>query len=72
MKIGLHIGKFDWSGSPTNTGERLTENAQVVDNVGIYSLWDMDHLFQLGEQYGTIRGPVEAAMLEGYSKNDSE
>lgn len=67
MKIGLHIGKFDWPGSPNNIGEMLTEIAQIADEAGFYSLWVMDHLFQLGEQYGTIHGPVETAMLEGYS-----
>ena len=67
MKIGLHIGKFDWPGSPENVGEKIAEIAQTVDNAGFYSLWVMDHLFQLGDDFGTIHGPVEAAMLEGYT-----
>jgi F420-dependent oxidoreductase-like protein len=67
MRVGLHIGKFDWPGSPTNIGEKLAVIARTADDLGFYSLWVMDHLFQLGSQYGTIHGPVEASMLEGYS-----
>ena len=67
MKVGVHIGKFDWAGSPKNISTKLTEIAQVADSEGFSSLWVMDHLFQLGTQYGTIHGPVEAEMLEAYS-----
>lgn len=67
MRIGLHVGSFHWPGSPANLGEKLTEIAQVTDASGFYSLTLMDHLFQLGTQYGEIHGPFEAPMLEGYS-----
>ncbi len=67
MRIGLHLGKFGWSGSPNNIGEKLAEIAKAADDNGFYSLWVMDHLFQLGDQYGIIHGPVEDPMLEGYS-----
>lgn len=67
MRIGLHIGKFDWLGSPKNIGEKLTEIAKTADDMGFYSIWVMDHVFQLGTRYGTIHGPEEAEMLEGYS-----
>jgi F420-dependent oxidoreductase-like protein len=67
MKIGLQILKFDWPGSPENTGEKLAEIAKTADENGFYSLSVMDHLFQLGTEFGTFHGPVEAAMLEGYS-----
>ena len=67
MRVGLHIGKFHWPGSPGNIGDKLAEIARTADDMGFYSLWVMDHLFQLGSQYGIIHGPVEAPMLEGYS-----
>jgi F420-dependent oxidoreductase-like protein len=67
MHVGLHIGKFHWPGSPANIGEKLAEIARTADDMGFYSLWVMDHLFQLGSRYGVIHGPVEAPMLEGYS-----
>lgn len=67
MRVGLHIGKFDWPGSPGNVGEKLAEIARTADELGFYSIWVMDHLFQLGTEFGIIHGPVEAPMLEGYS-----
>ena len=67
MRVGLHIGKFHWPGSPDNIGEKLAEIAKTADDMGFYSLWVMDHLFQLGSEYGIIHGPVEASILEGYS-----
>ncbi len=67
IQIGLHIGKFDWKGSPKNIGIKLAEIAKKADEVGFGSIWVMDHVFQLGTRYGTIHGPETAAMLEGYS-----
>jgi F420-dependent oxidoreductase-like protein len=66
MRVGLHIGKFHWPGSPDNIGDKLAEIARTADDMGFYSLWVMDHLFQLGFSW-IIHGPVEAPMLEGYS-----
>jgi alkanesulfonate monooxygenase SsuD/methylene tetrahydromethanopterin reductase-like flavin-dependent oxidoreductase (luciferase family) len=67
MRIGLHIGRFDWPESSTHLGEKLTKMAQAADEAGFYSLTVMDHLFQLGTRYGEIHGPFDAPMLEGYS-----
>jgi F420-dependent oxidoreductase-like protein len=67
MRIGLHIGSFQWPGSPANISEKLVEMAQMADEAGFYSLTLMDHLFQLGERYGEIHGPWHDPMLEGYS-----
>ena len=66
MRVGLHIGKFHWPGSPDNIGDKLAEIARTADDMGFHSLWVMDHLFQLGFSW-IIHGPVEAPMLEGYS-----
>jgi alkanesulfonate monooxygenase SsuD/methylene tetrahydromethanopterin reductase-like flavin-dependent oxidoreductase (luciferase family) len=59
VKIGLHIGKFEWPGSPVNIGGKLAEITQTADEMGFYSIWAMDHLFQLRTEYGIIHGPVE-------------
>jgi F420-dependent oxidoreductase-like protein len=67
MRIGLHIGSFSWPGSPANIAQKLTEIAQTVDSAGFYSLTLMDHLFQLGPQYGEVHGPFADPMLEGYT-----
>lgn len=63
MKIGLQVYHFDWPGSPENIGAKLGDIARSADQAGLYSLWVMDHFFQIGEPFG----PVEAPMLEGYT-----
>jgi F420-dependent oxidoreductase-like protein len=63
MKIGLQIYHFDWPGSPQNIGAKLVEIAKTADSEGFYSLWVMDHFFQVGQGFGL----PEAPMLEAYS-----
>ncbi|MCU0493119.1 MAG: LLM class F420-dependent oxidoreductase [Chloroflexaceae bacterium] len=62
MKIGLQIIRFDWPGSPANTGATLAQIARTADEAGFASLWVMDHFFQI-----RFSGPSEDPMLEGYS-----
>ena len=47
MKIGLQVMRFNWPGSPANTGQKLAEIARTADAVGFDSLWVMDHFFQM-------------------------
>lgn len=63
MKIGLQVVRFDWPGSPDNTGAKLAEIAHAADQAGFASLWVMDHFFQISPGLGA----VDAPMLEGYS-----
>lgn len=63
MKVGLQIIRFDWSNHRQNIRERLTDIAKLADDAGFYSLWVMDHFFQMGGEFG----PADAPMLEGYS-----
>ena len=63
MRIGLQIIRFDWPGSPQNLGPTLANIATTAEQAGFASLWVMDHLFQMGEEFG----PADAPMLEGYS-----
>jgi F420-dependent oxidoreductase-like protein len=63
MRIGLQIIRFDWPGSPQNLGPTLANIATTADQAGFASLWVMDHLFQMGDEFG----PADAPMLEGYS-----
>src|SRR4026207_646361 len=62
MKVGLQIIRFDWSNNMRDINERLRYIAKLADESGFYSLWVMDHLFQMGDEFG----PVDAPMLEGY------
>jgi F420-dependent oxidoreductase-like protein len=63
MKIGLQIPRFNWPGSPQNTGAKLTEIAATAEAAGFSSLWVMDHYYQIAPGLGQADDP----MLEGYS-----
>jgi len=62
MRLGLQVSNFTWPGGATKLGEDFANVARRADEAGMYSLWVMDHFFQ-------IRGigPAEWPMLEGYS-----
>ncbi len=62
MKIGLQIPNFTWPGGAAAIAGKLAEIAQTANQAGFYSLWVMDHFFQIG-----VVGPAENAMLESYS-----
>lgn len=61
MKIGLQVPSFTWPEGPARMAERLAEIARAAEHAGFYSLWVMDHLFQI-----SVNGPPEQEMLEGY------
>ncbi len=67
MRVGLHIGNFDWPGGPAAIPGTLGRIATAAEDAEFDSLWVMDHLLQLGPQYGRVHGPVEGSMLEAYS-----
>ncbi len=48
MKVGLHIGKFDWGKDAAEINNKLIEIIQTAEKNNFFSLWVMDHLFQLG------------------------
>jgi len=62
MKIGLQIPNFTWPGGPAEIGARLADIARAADEAGFFSLWTMDHFFQI-----SMIGPPENDMLEGYT-----
>jgi F420-dependent oxidoreductase-like protein len=62
MKIGLQLPNFTWPGGPAQIPGRLAQIARVAEDAGFYSLWVMDHFFQIG-----MVGPPENDMLESYT-----
>lgn len=62
MKIGLQVPNFTWPGGPAKIAGTLADIAQTADEAGFYSLWAMDHFFQI-----SMVGPHENDMLEGYT-----
>lgn len=63
MRIGLQVPYFKFEGGTPAIRPKLKEIAQAAEAADFYSLWVMDHFFQLG---GWI-GPAEDPMLEGYN-----
>lgn len=62
MRVGLQIPQFRPSTTAT-MGSWFAEIAQAAEENGFYSLWVMDHFFQLGGWLGKPENP----MVEGYT-----
>jgi F420-dependent oxidoreductase-like protein len=62
MKIGLQLPNFTWPGGPAQISGKLAEIARAAEETGFYSLWVMDHFFQI-----SMIGPPEHEMLESYA-----
>jgi len=62
MYIGMQIPQFKPS-KPETMGNWFVELAQAAEESGFYSLWVMDHFFQLGKWLGEPETP----MVEGYT-----
>lgn len=62
MRIGLQIPYFNYPGGTAALHEHLAAIARTAEDAGFYSIWVMDHFFQLEGL-----GPVDDPMLEGYS-----
>ncbi len=62
MRIGLQINRFDFPGGDSKIGENFKNIAISAEKAGFYSIWVMDHFFQL-----PALGPYTDPMLEAYS-----
>jgi F420-dependent oxidoreductase-like protein len=62
MKIGLQIPNFTWPGGPAKIASTLAAIARAAEDAGFYSVWLMDHFFQI-----SMVGPPDHDMLEGYN-----
>ncbi len=62
MRVGLQVPSFTWPSGPSQLGDTFGLIAERAERAGFYSLWVMDHFFQIG-----VVGPPENEMLEGWS-----
>jgi F420-dependent oxidoreductase-like protein len=62
MRLGLQVPDFTWPNGQSQLGETFGLIAERAEAAGFYSLWVMDHFFQIG-----LLGPPEHEMLEGWS-----
>jgi F420-dependent oxidoreductase-like protein len=62
MRLGLQVPNFTWSKDQSQLGDTFAVIAERAERAGLYSLWVMDHFFQI-----QMVGPAENEMLEGWS-----
>jgi F420-dependent oxidoreductase-like protein len=62
MRLGLQVPNFTWPNGQAQLGDTFGLIAERAERAGLYSMWVMDHFFQIRGV-----GPAENEMLEGYS-----
>ncbi|RAQ97255.1 LLM class F420-dependent oxidoreductase [Thermogemmatispora tikiterensis] len=62
MRLGLQVPNFTWPTEQGALGDTFALIAERAERAGLYSLWVMDHFFQI-----PVVGPAEHEMLEGWS-----
>src|SRR5260370_4515103 len=62
MRLGLQVPNFTWPNGQENLGDTFGLIAERAESAGLYSLWVMDHFFQVRGV-----GPAENEVLEGWS-----
>jgi F420-dependent oxidoreductase-like protein len=62
MRLGLQVPSFTWPNGQSQLGDTFATIAERAERAGLYSLWVMDHFFQIH-----MVGPAENEMLEGWS-----
>ncbi|HEX9035859.1 MAG TPA: LLM class F420-dependent oxidoreductase [Ktedonobacterales bacterium] len=62
MRVGLQVPNFTYPDGSSHLGDQFGSIAQQAERAGFYSLWVMDHFFQIRGV-----GPKEHEMLEGWS-----
>ncbi|HLI47508.1 MAG TPA: LLM class F420-dependent oxidoreductase [Chthonomonas sp.] len=62
MRLGLQVPNFTWPNGQSQLGDTFGLIAERAERAGLYSLWVMDHFFQIRSV-----GPSENEMLEGWS-----
>jgi F420-dependent oxidoreductase-like protein len=63
VKLGLQLASFTWPGGTREIATRLADIARAAEDAGFYSLWVMDHYFQI-PPWGK---PEDNPMLEAYT-----
>ena len=67
MKIGLQVPNFSYLSKENSFAENIKEVAIQAERAGFYSIWVMDHFFQIGSKESNLLGPAEDEMYESYS-----
>ncbi len=63
MRVGLQLIWYDWPKGTAKLGKNLRKIAREAESANFYSLWVVDHFFQMEGA-----GKAEDAMLEAYTQ----
>jgi F420-dependent oxidoreductase-like protein len=63
LKVGLQVKSFNMPQGTQQIGPQLAEIARAAEGAGFYSLWVMDHFYQLDPMIGSFDDP----MMESYT-----
>jgi F420-dependent oxidoreductase-like protein len=63
VRVGLQVKSFNMPQGAQQIGPQLAEIARAAEEAGFYSLWVMDHFFQLDPMIGSFDDP----MMESYT-----
>ncbi len=62
MRLGLQVSNFSYPNGQSQLGDTFGQIARRAERAGFYSLWVMDHFFQIASI-----GPAENEMMEGWT-----
>ncbi len=62
MRLGLQVPNYTWPNGQSQLGDTFALIAERAERAGFYSMWVMDHFFQIRGV-----GPAENEMLEGWT-----
>ncbi|MGH2485626.1 MAG: LLM class flavin-dependent oxidoreductase, partial [Ktedonobacterales bacterium] len=62
MRLGLQVPNFTWPNGQAQLGDTFAHIAREAERAGFYSLWVMDHFYQIRNV-----GPAENEMLEAWT-----
>jgi F420-dependent oxidoreductase-like protein len=62
MRLGLQVPSFTWPNGQGELGDTFAHIAREAERAGLYSLWVMDHFYQIRNV-----GPAENEMLDGWT-----
>ncbi len=63
MLFGPHVVDLSWPGGPGGVRPMMERIVARAEEIGVHSLWPMDHLFQV-----PFNGPPDRPMLEAYTQ----
>jgi F420-dependent oxidoreductase-like protein len=72
VKIGLQFYSFTWPGGPEAIGPTLARAVRTADEVGLDSIWVMDHFWQIGPPGSELQPMLEGWTTLGYMAAHSQ